>query len=239
MSEENPLWANCLEPTSLVMRKIECFYCGAGDPQFVLIQHLFGIKSCDLHKRIAKRDCNAYLHRNGLVTWDSALQIPCIKKLIDELDLLPNGFPVRRTNLSIDPGWKVNIKDFMYDRTFIEYREGEWTIPVIKDELQKMIKLLDLNNTIIMNGIHLSTEFPINLAATLITLMEGVYKKDSDEYNEAFASQGLKEPVEIPGVSKIEFEERQVRIYVPTGAIQLAPSTSSTSSSENPTNPHA
>jgi hypothetical protein len=90
-----------------------------------------------------------------------------------------------------------------------------------------------------MNGIHLSTEFPINLAATLITLMEGVYKKDSDEYNEAFASQGLKEPLEIPGVSKIEFEERQVRIYVPTGAIQLAPSTSSTSSSENPTNPHA
>ena len=235
MSEENPLWANCLEPTSLIMRKVECFYCGAGDPTFVLIRHLFGIKSCDLHKRIAKRDCNAYLHRNGLVTWSSALQIPCIKKLIDELDLLPNGFPVRRTNLSIDPGWKVNVKDFMYDRTFIEYREGEWTIPVIKGELQKTIKLLDLNNTIIMNGIHLSNEFPIHLATALITLMEGVYKKDSDEYNEAFASQGLKEPLEISGVSEIEFEGRQVRIYLPTGAIQ----SSSSSSSDNPTNPHA
>ena len=236
MSEENPLWANCLEPTSLVMRKVECFYCGAGNPTVVLIQHLFGIKSCDLHKKIAKRDCNAYLHRNGLVTWSSALQIPCIKKLIDELDLLPNGFPVRRTNLSIDPGWKVNVKDFIYDRTFIEYCEGEWTIPVIKGELQKKIKLLDLNNTIIMNEIHVSTEFPINLATTLITLMEGVYKKDSDEYNEAFASQGLKEPLEIPGVSKIEFEERQVRIYLPTGAIQ--PALYPISASDNPTNFH-
>jgi hypothetical protein len=65
---------NTFEPISLVMRKMECFYCGADDTGVETVNRLFGIKFCEIHKIRAIRDTNAYLHRQGFVRIEDAFK---------------------------------------------------------------------------------------------------------------------------------------------------------------------
>ena len=47
---------NTLVPGSLIMRRCECFYCGGKEEGAVLIDWLFGIKVCGVHRPNAERD---------------------------------------------------------------------------------------------------------------------------------------------------------------------------------------
>ena len=76
---------NTLIPQSLVLRRCECFYCGAEDEGAVLIEYLYGMKVCKIHRPNAERDCRAYLYREKLVRVEDALKIPAVKSFIDIL----------------------------------------------------------------------------------------------------------------------------------------------------------
>ena len=63
---ENPM-KNSIAPHSIVMSYPRCDYCGQQDTRYNGVHDKIGIKSCDEHYKLAKRDCNAYLHSTNRV----------------------------------------------------------------------------------------------------------------------------------------------------------------------------
>lgn len=158
---------NTLVPRSLVMTLNECFYCGSEDPNFIQIERLFGLKACDIHKKSAIRDCNAYMHREKIVKFNDAVNNSIINELIKELQ---NEFSIIRSNGNIESGWTLK-KDYWYNTCQIRCIDNEWTIDCTNHakKLEKPAKISDFKT------IGISSEIVNN---AIKVLNEGIYKND-------------------------------------------------------------
>ena len=160
--EPQSLEPRSLEPRSLVMTPLHCFYCGSNDDDIfhTEIQYLFGIKHCDKHKAAAKRDCNAYMHRNHIVDMRDAMVMPVMAPLFNQ-----RSFTVTRTNGVLDEGWRLR-EGTHYDTQHMCVLKDEWHVPIYKGELVKCVPIKKLLNT--------------EDASTVIAALEaGVYAADA------------------------------------------------------------
>lgn len=165
-----------LVPCSLVMTPVSCFYCNDDCHKMLTVFRLFGLKSCNKHVLWAKRDCNAFMHRNKLVKMIDTPVYPIFKELFS---LLKNvDLNVMRSSGIIENGWKL---DFGYhlEPTFIrEIIGGNWSLPVTKDDLltkQVFVKeLVDLNPQLSIS--------PALVDEVLMALNAGIYKQYELDY---------------------------------------------------------
>jgi len=181
MANEDPIRNSCLEPQSLVLTRAECFYCFAseGDKCFTIGDN-FGIKTCNIHYLLSIRDCNAYMHRTGVVLLRDLKNIEALQPYISTI---LSVFPIKRSSGLIDDGWTLDVGEIWnsqtmkYDRT-----KGEWIIPVKQEcsGLCKRIYCSDLFIPEILNKVP--PNFEENFRQFISVLDKGIYTDDNNLY---------------------------------------------------------
>jgi hypothetical protein len=129
-------------PKSLVMRNQLCDYCDKVSERCVTTyDRLHGIKCCEEHIPLGKRDVNAYLREEGLVRQKDFLEM---YPRLTEMKL-----NVPRTDGSITPDGNLSQEPFQV----LTKDEGDWRIrvlfkdPTTKEILNKMMKVRDLDKS--------------------------------------------------------------------------------------------
>ena len=130
-----------IHPSTLVMRRPECFYCeteSANDER--TLSDTFGIRYCELHRASAKRDSNAYLHEQKRVkTLDVLEGHPVLSPFLISLQ---TETTIQRSDGTWDNNWV--LQDQCYHRhTTLLKMDGVWHIPMMHkhDDLIKLISL--------------------------------------------------------------------------------------------------
>lgn len=116
-------------PTSLVMRKTACFYCGRESTadSHVLVYN-YGIRHCEEHRATAGRDIRAFLHTSGLVDVEAAEHYEPLRTLCKYLTAKPVS--VLRTNGNVSDGWQLSCTSSIYECEYIAHIEGTWCVPM-------------------------------------------------------------------------------------------------------------
>jgi len=115
-----------MEPTTLVLRKSDCFYCKAPMLNDCQITHMFGIRYCAEHEDWAFRDCTAWVHSH-MKEMDSIYNFEFF------LEKGRNIF-IRRSNGDIERGWRIEHFPFMKDATSWKFRVYS------KDNVTKLVR---------------------------------------------------------------------------------------------------
>ena len=163
-----------VEPQSLVMTPISCFYCKVVNDtvRSTQIYWLFGLKCCAEHKAAGKRDCRAWMHKNGYVKLRDAFDNTALSSLLNILD--SREFKVKRTSGEIQDGWHLNKGDQL-DTVFIQRIDDHWLIPCRylegNDCIRKHVNLTDFID-IVPAGL---------IEECLHALINGVYFSDFEE----------------------------------------------------------
>ena len=141
-----------VEPQSLVMTPISCFYCKTVDDTVcsVHIYYLFGLKCCSEHMAAGRRDCRAWMHKNGYVKLKDAFDNTALCSLLNILDT--REFKVKRTSGEIQDGWHL-AKGNELDTVFIQRNEqGIWMILCRyingNDYIQKHVVISDFSDIV-------------------------------------------------------------------------------------------
>ena len=119
------------EPTYLVMQPLLCAYCRHFGDKHSVVSPLFGIISCDEHKSLGARDCNAWLHKNRRVRFRDALAHPALKPFFD---VLPPTFPTIRSSGARDDGWFLPKDGSSWDAVLCVNSAGLWSLPIEKQD---------------------------------------------------------------------------------------------------------
>ena len=209
---------NTLVPTSLIMRRCECFYCGAEDTGVVVIEHLYGMKVCDNHSQNAKRDCRAYLHRENLVRIKDAFKVPALKCFLDILAAHPH-LAVQRTSGEIEEDWCFR-EGRHYDPAFLsKSAEGRWGVPMRcpRTNLNKTVPIINFLRDDITTKMMLPADWFTIIENTLDCLEEGIYKADAEAYEAARNHDDSETIVETAGVTAVIYEGRVERVFMGLG----------------------
>ena len=163
-----------IEPQSLVMTPMGCFYCKVDNDTVrpIHIYWLFGLKCCAEHKTAGKRDCRAWMHKNGYVKLKDAFDNTALCSLLNILD--SREFKVKRTSGEIQDGWRLNKGDEV-DTVFIQRNEDHWMIPCghlePNDYIRKFVNLTDLSDVV-----------PAELIEECLRVLDsGIYFSDFEE----------------------------------------------------------
>ena len=163
-----------IEPQSLVMTPMGCFYCKVDNDTVrpIHIYWLFGLKCCAEHKTAGKRDCRAWMHKNGYVKLKDAFDNTALSSLLNILD--SREFKVKRTSGEIQDGWHLNKGDEV-DTVFIQRNEDHWMIPCghlePNDYIRKFVNLTDLSDVV-----------PAELIEECLRVLDsGIYFSDFEE----------------------------------------------------------
>jgi hypothetical protein len=206
---------NTLVPQSLVLRRSECFYCGAEDTGIVIIEHLFGMKVCDTHRINAERDCKAYLHREHLVRVKDAFTIPALKLFLDVLAAHP-CIAVQRTSGDIEYDWCFREGHF-YDPAFLSRSaEGKWCIPTYCPRIKqnKNVPIINFLRPEINGKMNLPDNWHAIIEDAIDTLVNGVYTAEAEAYDYARNHDDSEKIVETEGVATVIYEGRVERVFV-------------------------
>jgi hypothetical protein len=166
---------------------------------------MFGLKCCNRHYDAARRDCRAYMHREGLVRLKDMMEFTCFNNFIRYVDALPDGICVRRSSGELQKGWKVSMDEFGSTR-FLSYMKdatgkSDWCIYLVYDNLCKYVQLRQYTYE--------------NIPEILKVLNGGVYKKDEEEYQIALNQDAPKEVEEAEGVYTVIHNGAVGRIFIP------------------------
>ena len=160
------------EPHSLIMTQLECFYCFESENMRCYeISHCFGIKACDTHYNLAIRDCNAYMHKEGIVSIQDIIKNVEFEQFFKSL---LSEFKITQTaNDATEDGWFIDRGEF-YDPRFIIYDSNfkTWFIPIKH-------KQLSIRKNIEIYRISVSKDILDNIVSLLD---KGVYLADYKRY---------------------------------------------------------
>lgn len=107
-------------PHSLILTYAKCDYCEKPNQRDALICENFGIKTCEEHYELGKRDCDSYLYLNNMI------HLQDVKQLVDAL---PETFSIKRTSGEMQDGWSIDLNN-----PYIRKIDGEWYLPCINRE---------------------------------------------------------------------------------------------------------
>jgi len=165
------------------MRNQQCFYCDlAGDEvKYVMIYWMFGLKACPTHKAAAKRDCNAYCHKNTIVDMRHAKKFPVLASLFENLE--QETFQVLRTSGLKESGWTLYYGSHTAPAFLSKDPIKGWCIPVIQEEavLTKTTALSDLTSSVDMRAAIAALDAGVYLDdATAVATLDLEYPDDTD-----------------------------------------------------------
>ena len=201
---ENPMRNTCLIPHSFVMTRSECDYCSAKEHSYVMIEYLFGLKSCNEHINNANRDCRAFMHREGYVKLTDAYAHESIGPFLKELE---NGFPVIRTSGIVEQGWKLRKEK-------LKMFNSRWHIPAYTEEPVECTKYVAIEKFL---DTRIRELLPINessIRRAIEALDAGIYMKEAMEFEQCVdreASMTVEEPNSI--VKGVTRDGRIVRVF--------------------------
>ena len=206
---------NTLIPESLIMRRCECFYCGAEDEGAVTIDWRFGIKVCRAHQERGERDCRAYLHRQNFVRIEDALRIPTLRRFLDILQIHP-FLAVERTSGAIEDDWSFRAGSVFESAFFSFSSAGRWDVPMYNKRLNvnKSVPIINFLRPEITAGMVLPADWPTIIEDAIDTLTEGVYRADAEAYDYARNHDENETITETAGVATIVYEGQAERIFV-------------------------
>ena len=165
-----------IEPSTLVMRTLTCFYCGKESEHDERTSSQFGIRYCTDHKSDAHRDVRAYLHRVKKVRTQHALVHPILGPF---LNLLKTDTHIRRTSGAIENGWTLQHEAWS-DYSTLNVIEDTWFVPMIHRESEtiryvSLITFLEPDLAAVNNLALAGQIQPI-----LTVLNDGIYKEHYD-----------------------------------------------------------
>ena len=203
--QEDPLTSSII-PHSLVMTFQRCDYCGQKNTAEETVMHLFGIKTCNEHIRLAKKDCEAYMHEMNIVKISDAVKMPVLKEFFEYLD----EFPVKRTSGLIENGWSILMND-----AHISFFKETWNIHVTnKRDIDKKIPISEFLNDEIIEA--MSNPPPKELVERVIHILnEGVYKTSYMIY----LSENQTKYIDPPFVQTSLCDGKEVRVLVPENTL--------------------
>jgi hypothetical protein len=167
------------------MKTIHCFYCDAEDARICSIEYLFGIRACNQHFPWAKRDCKAYMHRNGEAEYDDLKALPAFIKFTEWAESLDDGFQIERSNGSIDSGWTWNVKELLQRFPQESPYPNKWGIHVTSRDmsLNRYVPLENFLRSVIYP--NQTPEFRTMITDCLFVLLQGVYSSEETAYQDA------------------------------------------------------
>ena len=201
---------DCLTPRRLVMTLNGCFYCNVCNDtnlKMILVDHLFGLKACPDHCENAKRDVNAYMHREKMVLVKDAIKNNDIKNLFDYLG---DNIKIIRSNGEKDEGWLICKSSFDFIPSISKYN-NEWSIILEKKNedgvITKRVVLNSLKNPE-LGYIHDNT-FSVLLDKAFSVLDHGIYIEDY-----------LRQPIpsnynDLPSINTYIINNQEVRVFEP------------------------
>ena len=200
-------------PESLIMRRCECFYCGAEDTDVILVDWQFGMKVCGVHKEKGERDCRAYLHRQDFVRIKDAFEIPSLKRFLDVLAAHPL-LRVERTNGTIEEDWSLRIGNSMEPAFFS--KAERWGVPMYCKRINqnKTVPIINFLRYDINCQMTLPEDWHAVIEGAIDTLKEGVYKREAEAYDYARNHDESEIIVETAGVATVIYEGCEERIFV-------------------------
>jgi hypothetical protein len=171
------------DPVRLSFMKPNCFYCYEPMKGTQHIELHFGIHFCNKHSLEAERDCNAYMHRNGVVPMDRIHAFPLLQQFVDILENTP--FTLKTSDGNYVGGWCV---DFGYPsrETYLRYNKptSEWTIVLYKEvnrDYSRVVPIREFLEPIVINPFLLKTpEICEIVNAVDVLLRNGVFKAYHD-----------------------------------------------------------
>jgi hypothetical protein len=214
---------NTLVPQSLVLRRCECFYCGAEDTGVVVVEHLFGMKVCETHRLNAERDCKAFLHRENLVRVKDAMTVEPLKRFLDILAAQP-FITVQRTNGEIEEDWSLRTGNY-FDPAFLSRNlEMKWGVPTYcrRTNQQKTVPIINFLRPEINGKMNLSADWHAIVEDAIDALVDGVYRADAEAYDYARNHDESEKIVETEGVATVIYEGRIERVFM-GGSVQSRP----------------
>ena len=163
------------DPVRLSFMKPNCFYCHEPMKGVAQIEMYFGIFFCEKHKNDAERDCNAYLHRNGLVPMNRLHDFPPLVRFIEVLEKTPFKL---QTKHGLVGGWNI---DYGYPgrETYLRYSKSQdvWTILLYKEDDRdsgRTVSIREFLEPLVINP------FPSEICEIIndvdVLLRKGVYK---------------------------------------------------------------
>jgi hypothetical protein len=167
------------------MQTIHCFYCDAEDARICSIEYLFGIRACNQHFPWAKRDCKAYMHRNGEAEYDDLKALPAFIKFTEWTESLNDGFQIERSNGSIDSGWTWNVTELLQRFPEESPYPNAWGIHVTSRDksLNRYVPLENFLRSVIYP--NQTPEFRTMITDCLFVLLQGVYSSEETAYQDA------------------------------------------------------
>jgi hypothetical protein len=163
------------DPVRLSFMKPICFYCHEPMKGTVQIEMYFGIHFCEKHKNDAERDCNAYLHQNGLVPMNRLHDFPALVRFVEVLERTPFKL---QTKDGLVGGWNVD-HGYSGRETYLRYNRTKdaWTILLYREDDRdsgKTVSIRDFLEPIVINP------FPKDICEIVndidVLLRKGVYK---------------------------------------------------------------
>jgi hypothetical protein len=201
------------------MFRPNCLYCGASASYY---------KDCDVHlstiacenqehRRWAKRDAFAWLHRHNRIRRKDYEKEP----LFCETSLLTDLIKVRRTNGDVESDWRVQA--FSYDNhAHIARVEGIWSIPACKPDveepqiyIQKYVPLESLKMSLL--------EYQHVLVDDLLAKLDaGLYTEAAAAHDAAAVEQASMDAAVPPAAPPVDYietryhsEHGMVRVFNP------------------------
>lgn len=138
------------------------------------INHLFGIISCEAHRQWAVRDCNSYMHINGIVRLRDAQNIDGLSQVISEIIEKNSLFHVTRTSGAVETGWKVVEDGCEYP--MLQKVDGTWRIYLTNIAFRKFVPLDEFPKSSVFDP-----SFAELIKAAIDILNRGVYLADYEK----------------------------------------------------------
>lgn len=145
-------------PHNLVLTYMRCDYCEKEDTKCCIIYDNFGIKTCDDHYELGKRDCKYYLQSNDMIHLQDVQQL---------VDALPKSFPILRSSGEMQDGWSLD-----FDDPYLRKIYGNWHIPCVNltkyltkrpsiNDMTHIIDVESMKRLISLAESHFYTEQPL------------------------------------------------------------------------------
>ena len=173
---------NCMEqsldPTTLILRKSTCFYCGNPSINDAPVEYMFGIRYCVDHTDSATRDCIGWHHSREIYIEN----VPNYKVFNE---YAKNMF-IKRSNGDIEDGWSLDTY------SFVKNIDNTWIIPV-KNEMKGHTKRISLESLCNINSVEFTDVVKDIIAYLTIAECDCVFCKEYREVRSRCSNTTVKE----------------------------------------------
>lgn len=209
----------CAYPIRTVMFRPNCLYCGASASYYKDCDFQLSTIACENeeHRRWAKRDAFAWLHRRKWLRRKEYEKEP----LFCETTLLTDLIKVRRTSGDVESDWRIQEPSHENNQHIICY-QGIWCIPVWQANIESPIEFLQKHVPLESLKMSLPEEQHALVDDLVVKLEAGFYTEFAAEHDAAALKQSIIDSTTVPKPPPVDYietryhaEHGEVRVFNP------------------------